>query len=126
FRGPMRFSVDVSRVGRRLLVQGSLSARLSCDCSRCLKTFEYPLDIPDFSALADLEGEEAVPRDGDFADLTTLVREDTLLALPRKPLCKPECRGLAFLVATRDSRLRVRSEPSIAASPWAALDQLKL
>jgi DUF177 domain-containing protein len=32
--------------------------------------------------------------DGEEVDLTPLIREQTLLALPTRPLCREDCRGL--------------------------------
>jgi uncharacterized protein len=107
-----------------LTVVGRLEADLECDCGRCLKTFRETLLVPDFALLLPLEGEDAIKLDGDFADLTPYLREDTLLALPTNPLCKPECRGLARKASARDSRLE--ASKGEGPSPWAALDQLEL
>ena len=104
------------------------AALSECDCSRCLKTFRQVLEITDFNALVPLTGEESVPVEGDFANLTPRLREDSLLALPTAPLCKPDCRGLAAKAPARDSRVRDPSTPGPSAvkSPWDALEQLKL
>ena len=75
-------------------------------------------------AIVPLEGEEVPPRDGDFVDLTPLLREDTFLGLPTKPLCKPECRGLARKASARD--LCLGTPPGDGAMPWSELDKLKL
>lgn len=128
FATPLHYELEVRLEGEELFAQGTLRAELECECSRCLKTFRLPLEIPDFSALAPLSGEEAVPMEGDFANLTPLLREDSLLALPTAPLCKPDCRGLAVKAPARDSRSRDTGSAASTAgkSPWDALEQLKL
>lgn len=126
FTEPLRYDLEVERQGLDILVQGILSTTLECSCARCLSSFQKLLEINDFSAFVPLEGEEAIPKDGDFADLTPLVREDTFLALPTKPLCRPECRGLPVKAPARDSRLGATSSEIPSTSPWAALEKLKL
>lgn len=126
FAEPLKYDLEVERQGPDILVQGTLSATLECDCARCLSSFRTVLEINKFSAFAPLEGEEAIPKDGDFADLTPLVREDTFLALPTKPLCRPECRGLPVQAPAHDSRLGATSSEVASTSPWAALEKLKL
>ena len=126
FAEPLRYDLEVTRQGPDVLVQGTVSIMLECSCARCLSSFQTRLDINDFSAFVPLAGEEAIPKDGDFADLTPLVREDTFLALPTKPLCRPECRGLPVKAPARDSRLGATPSEVASTSPWAALEKLKL
>ncbi len=121
---PLRYELDIEHQPDGLLITGSLATTVACECARCLKPFRLPVEIPDLTALAPLQGEEAVPIDGDFADLTPLLREDIYLALPANPLCSPECRGLSQTASARDSRLE--GSPSDGPSPWSALDKLKL
>jgi len=128
FVGPLRHDLEIRLEGEELFIQGSLRAELECNCSRCLKVFRRPLELVEFTALAPLTGEEAVSKDGDFVNLTPLLREDSLLALPTAPLCKPDCRGLAAKAPARDSRARDPKPvgPADGKSPWDALEQLKL
>ncbi|MEN9732834.1 MAG: hypothetical protein RLZ45_829 [Verrucomicrobiota bacterium] len=124
FEDPLRYELDVERQPDGLLITGSMATTVSCECARCLKPFRLPVEIPDLTTLAPLQGEDAVPIDGDFADLTPLLREDIYLSLPANPLCRPDCRGLSQTASARDSHLE--GSPSDGPSPWAALDKLKL
>ncbi len=124
FASPLAYDLELEEQPQGILMQGTLSITLSCVCGRCLKTFAHPIELPDFAALAEYEGEEAMIQEGDFADLTPYLREDIYLGLPTNPLCRPECRGLARKAKARDLRLEV--PPSDGSSPWGALDQLKL
>ena len=128
FVAPLHHDLEIRYEGEELFIRGLLKTELECNCSRCLKTFRLRLELPDFAVLAPLQGEEAVPIEGDFANLTSLLRDDSLLALPTAPLCKPDCRGLAVKAPARDSRSRDLSPagPADGKSPWDALEQLKL
>lgn len=124
FAAPLRYQLDLQHQPDSLLLTGTLETSLACQCARCLKPFDLPLRINDLAALVSLKGEEALPRDGDFGDLTPLLREDIYLGLPTNPLCRPDCRGLPQKAAARDSRLE--GSKSAGPSPWAALDRIKL
>ena len=128
FIAPLKHDLEIRKEGAELLVEGRLTTELECDCSRCLKTFRQSLELLDFTALIPLTGEDAIPVGGDFANLTPRLREDSLLALPTAPLCKPDCRGLAAKAPARDARVRDPSGagPGAVKSPWDALEQLKL
>jgi uncharacterized protein len=124
FASPLAYDLEVQAEEQGLLLTGELKISLRCTCGRCLKTFAQDIELPGFAALAPLEGEEALTCEGEFADLTPLLREDIYLALPTNPLCRPDCRGLARKAKARD--LRLEGPPSDGSSPWGALDQLKL
>jgi uncharacterized protein len=120
---PVEYELTVESQAGGLLVTGTLATRLECECARCLRPFMLPVRLEAYTALAVLEGEEAVPREGDFADLTPVVREDILLSLPTHPLCGNDCRGLPAKADARDFHLGETSVPDPA---WSALDKLKL
>jgi uncharacterized protein len=99
--------VKLTRTNRGILVQGTLHTRIPVECSRCLKIFDYPLTIKleeeyfpviDISSGAQLE----IPDEpGSFKidehhilDLSEAIRQNALLAIPMKPLCREECAGL--------------------------------
>ena len=124
FASALLYDLEIQQQEVGLLLEGRLKVTLDCTCGRCLKTFSQELEIPDFAALAEFAGEEALAKEGDFADLTPFLREDIYLSLPTNPLCRTDCRGLARKAKARDLRLEV--PPSDGSSPWGALDQLKL
>ena len=128
FVEPLKYDLEVDLQGPELRALGRLETTLECDCGRCLKTFRKPLIIEDFALLEPLEGEGALPTEGDFADLTALLREDTFLALPTNPLCTPDCRGLVPKAPDRDllPGKDLSEGPAAGTSPWEALNKLKL
>jgi len=94
----IQLSDDVTLTPLQGTLMGRLESSMSLDCVRCLDEAIVPLEI----ALDELyyyppqvapPGEHRVGEDG-MIDLAPLVRELSLLALPIKVLCRPDCLGL--------------------------------
>ena len=64
---PLDYDLEVQALEDGLLVQGNLHLLLDCQCVRCLKAFEYPLELAPWSCLVPLRGEEAAPVVNDCA-----------------------------------------------------------
>ena len=95
-----------------LRCSGRVEATASVPCSRCLEPYPFPVrwdfDVTYLPAALDpghgrRDEELQISKDDlDVAyldsegllDLDSLVREQIYLALPMKPLCSPDCRGL--------------------------------
>jgi uncharacterized protein len=96
--------------GTTVHVRGELDGRVTVECGRCLD--RYPVDIdqkvdlfylPRLAERPEDEEEEVELDDhdvvvgyyeGEKLDLGEMVREQLLLTLPMKRLCRQECRGL--------------------------------
>jgi len=125
-REPLKYDVEVQKLEENLLVTGRLSLTLDCKCVRCLRPFQYEMEIDPWTVHLPLVGEEAVKVSNDCVDLTPYIREDILLEFPQHPLCDVECHGLPHGSLTGKG-----SEPSTASSEagssaWAELNKLKL
>jgi uncharacterized protein len=122
--GPLAYDIEVQKLDEGLLLRGRLALTLDCQCVRCLKPFQHRLEIPAWVCDVPLAGEEKAPIINDCVDLTPYLREDTLLAFPQHPLCRPECGGLK---GPRKPKEKASvSETEISSSAWAELDKLKL
>ncbi|MCL6575954.1 DUF177 domain-containing protein [Kyrpidia sp.] len=83
-------------------VDGTLKTRVAYRCSRCLAEFWEPLETPfheRFVRLPTPAGEwdqedDMTPIESDEVDLAPYVEQALILALPWRPLCRPQCRGL--------------------------------
>ncbi len=105
FLSPLKVDISFYRSAEEVFFSGSVEGDLQGLCIRCLE--EYPLHLfrefsfvlapqrvlareveltPDDLALSFYEGEEI--------DLSPLIREQVILALPSHPLCQEGCRGL--------------------------------
>jgi len=118
---PLLYELKVQQMDQSLLVQGKLHLALQCQCVRCLKAFEYPLDLAAWTRHLALEGEEKVPVVSDCVDLTPIVREDILLEFPQHPLCEVNCSGLPKPEVGKAKT----AGPGKQKSTWAELDKLK-
>ena len=118
---PLEYCLEVQKLPDSLLLQGRLCLVLECKCVRCLKPFQYPLEIRDWTCHLPLQGdEEAVPVVNDCVDLTPHIREDILLSFPQHPLCKQECGGLPGTSVGSSNQTE-----QTAPSAWAELNKLK-
>jgi len=122
---PLNYDLEIQEMEKEILVQGSLTLPLQCECVRCLKTFEYVLELPNWTVLLPLEGEEKTPIDNDCVDLTPYVREDILLEFPQHPLCETECRGLPVKQGKAKKATKT-GDSNQEPSAWSELDKLKL
>jgi uncharacterized protein len=99
--------VKLIHTNRGVLVQGKLTVEVKLVCSRCLDTFLFPISFTaeeEFLRISDLLGdstlytpelaEEFTIDSNNILDLGELIRQYTLLNLPMKPLCRPECLGI--------------------------------
>ena len=100
--------VTLLRTNRGILVTGTLETRLAVICSRCVEQFFEPvrMEIEEefFPTIDILTGAKVeVPEDdpGAFTidqsnvlDLTEAIRQYALIAVPMKPLCRDDCKGL--------------------------------
>ena len=95
---PLVGSFTATRTTEGIYIQGQLESSMSLECVRCLEEAIVPVNIvldelffyPPHIAPA---GEHRVGDDG-MIDLAPLVRELSLLSVPIKILCRPDCQGL--------------------------------
>lgn len=97
--------LHVERDGDDVVVGGEIDATVPLVCSRCTETFPLPAHtavdarfIPRPATADSVElGQDDLDLDfydHDELDVSRLVETETSLALPMKPLCRPDCRGL--------------------------------
>lgn len=99
--------VELMRTNRSILVTGHLEVSIRGQCVRCLEEFDQPLALDfqeEFFPVLDIATGQPLPpaeEPGAFTidenhelDLGEAVRQYTLLAVPMKPVCRPDCRGL--------------------------------
>ena len=120
---PLRYQLEVQKLDDALLARGRLVLPLACQCVRCLKAFEYKLELKDWACHIPLTGEEKAPMVSDCVDLTPFLREDILLELPQHPLCKKDCGGLKKPKTGKLKKISPGATPETSA--WSELDKLK-
>ena len=99
--------VELTRLGRGVLVKGVFQTDAEITCSRCLSPFIYPVAlniVEEYFPVTDIVNSTPLPlpdEPGCFTidehfilDLTEAIRQYALLAIPMKPLCREDCAGL--------------------------------
>jgi len=104
---PARGSFTVTNTGRLLVLRGSLAAQVRLSCARCLEPLTVGIEAPlseEFSARPPAESLEEGTIDVEepahaafhenLLDLTELVRQNIIVNLPIRPLCRESCAGI--------------------------------
>lgn len=123
---PLAYDFEAERHEQGILLQGRLELSLRAECARCLQTFPVAVALTNWARLLCWEGEDRVLVRNDCVDLTPYLREDILLALPQRPLCRPECAGLPDKPAAFTHHPGDVTATTGPSSAWDALDQLEL
>ena len=111
FSAPIKTRLRVFRIGDFIEAEGVFETAIQQVCGRCLK--DYKLQLASEFALTytpeNLRNKEDLSRDeielspedaglitfgGDRIDLREGVQEQVVMALPARPLCREECKGL--------------------------------
>lgn len=119
FEAPVHYSLMATRVSDSLLVRGRLWTEATLECGRCLKKFSQALVVEDFLHEQPVAGEEVF-------DLTENVREDILLILPQRALCREDCRGLCPQCGQDLNVQPCQCRAPKSTVRWEKLGQLKL
>lgn len=105
--------IKLLRFKKKVLVDGSVKMSASLQCCRCLSDFSCPVNV-EFreeytpSDETDLKGDQELSGDemgisffdGEEIDIEAIVKEQVLLELPMKPLCKNDCQGICSRCGT--------------------------
>lgn len=140
-RGKVAATVFLRRDGKRVFVQGTLSATVQLVCDRCLESYPQQLDdgfqvefeLVDDDGRVPLTGEheiEAEEMDTIFLDepaidLFEVLQQQVFLALPDKLLCGDDCQGLCSSCGTNLNNGKCRCGTKGKESPFSVLAALK-
>ena len=110
---PVSLAFDIFKDKEQFRLVGGVQTTLELPCSRCLESFTLPVEQTfdlryQPHARNTGEGEREIEEDDlttafyedDEIDLGQLMREQFYLALPMKPLCADDCKGLCPLCGT--------------------------
>jgi len=128
-------------LGQEGLVQvtGRVNARLGLSCGRCLEAYDLAVDGPielvylprDPAVSADENAVGLSDRDmvvayyeGEQLDLGEMVREQLLLSLSMKRLCREDCRGICANCGANRNHATCACPEAEPVSPLAPLGQL--
>lgn len=106
FIGNIKVDLLLKIVDDIINLTGKIKTEIELECNRCLKNFNYPLDINVNSnfirkGIDNAEGCFELKKEdidnlyfqGEYVDLLRNIREEILLNIPNYPLCKEDCLG---------------------------------
>ena len=132
-------SGGTTRKGEQVRLRGEIKTEVELLCDRCAAPRLAPLAvefdasfIPQEVEAVKAENVELLAEDlilsayeGDYVDLDELVREQVLLALPSRHLCREDCRGLCQRCGADLNAGDCSCEQGEVDPRWAALAELK-
>jgi len=130
-RGPKDIVADIR-------LRGTLAGRFKVPCARCVEPVEIPVST-DYDLIfrpvgADSDSAEraiTAPEteigyyQKDSLSLEDVLREQVLLALPVRTLCKPDCKGLCPRCGEDRNRQTCTCEEGPTDPRWAAMADLR-
>ncbi len=138
---PISGHVQLMRTQNGILVTGTLRTRVALMCSRCLEPAHYDLVIEveeEFFPTVEVytgavlewqqyTDDEALLIDAQhILDMSEVVRQDLIIALPMQPLCDEACKGLCPTCGQNLNQGTCSCEQDAIDPRWAALAHLKL
>lgn len=102
---PVQGKITLTHSGQGILIRAELTVKVELTCSRCLNEFLYPVSFsieeempPTINVSSGLplskEPSAFTVDSNNMLDLGEIIRQYTLLNLPMKPLCQPDCAGI--------------------------------
>jgi DUF177 domain-containing protein len=107
--GQVWVGLEAEKHGGEVRVRGRFTAEIQLPCARCLESVTVPL-AAEFDQFYHshkdrrLTGEIELQENdteiafyfGDFIEVSDIIREQILLGLPMKPICREDCKGLCL------------------------------
>ncbi len=95
---PITVEGTVTNTGDGFLVQGEVRYTYQANCNRCLESISGSDNVEiteQFASYTPTEDDESFYHfQGDIIDLTECIREQVLISLPMKYICRSDCHGL--------------------------------
>jgi uncharacterized protein len=135
--GPFEGVARLLRTTDTILTRLKGATRVRLECGRCLESFEAEIAIEaeeEFRPSLDIITGRPVKDTGDDAalviddhhilDLSELVRQAILLALPLTPLCREDCAGLCPVCGANRNQEPCDCEADVIDARWSSLGAL--
>jgi uncharacterized protein len=107
---PVYVDLNIKRTSKGFDLNGGVQTELMINCSRCLKPYKFEVDNEISAYYINKEFEKELNKtehlssleniiyyENDSIDLTDRVIEAIILAVPEKPLCSKNCKGLCSI-----------------------------
>jgi uncharacterized protein len=135
FPRPVHVTARLTREGNKFYVHGTVGTTVLMPCARCLGEaqtavngefdgiFHWKQSHNTFVHISD-EGDEH-QFGGAVLDLSPLVREAVIMAIPIAPLCQPDCAGLCPHCGADLNKEKCTCDDNNIDPRWSALEKLR-
>ena len=96
FLSPVVVKMNLDRIDDGIMVNGEILTRIELVCSRCADVFSKDIDLNFGKIYKDSpdETDDDVIADDLNIDFQSIIRDEIILSLPIKILCKETCQGV--------------------------------
>ncbi len=101
FKEPVKVSGSAKRISDEFFLEVEINVSITTHCARCLKEVSKPLSIKTFDELLPVSKENQIEQDENVffyerhhIDLLAYSREQLLVNLPYKTVCREDCAGI--------------------------------
>jgi len=135
--GPLTGAVRFFKTADTILARCHGEALVRLECSRCLEPFDLPVAFSfeeEYHPTIDITTGRKLPLTIDDAallidehhilDLSEVIRQEILLALPITPICREDCAGLCPICGANRNLETCHCQDTASDPRWAALSAL--
>jgi len=135
--GPAAINGSIRKLGLEVVIKGRVESCAQVDCDRCLRPIQLPVDS-EFSLeyIRDSEYESTQTAelteelmsvsvfDGETIDVDEIAREQIILAVPTRSLCREDCKGFCEQCGADKNAGDCACADQVIDPRWAALKDL--
>ncbi|MFH1759572.1 MAG: DUF177 domain-containing protein [bacterium] len=136
FKNKIVLEVTIQRRGDSFTLDSSIKACFILECSRCLEKFNFPIsaDFQVFARIDKIKQDNESLDDGSLyilsysdqtIDFRERVKDEILLSIPVKPLCKETCGGLCSICGQNLNIKKCNCKVQLKDPRWEPLLKLK-
>lgn len=132
FTKPVSAQFTLQKVGDQIVCRTRVNTSVELECSRCLEPLEVEIS-EEMTLLLVFSGTPApgaadqevkvVPLSAEEVDVSEEICQTILLAIPVKPLCRADCRGLCPRCGTNLNLSRCRCQVKVEDPRWSGLQK---
>ena len=114
------------------LIRGKTNGSVTIACDRCTADYKHKIstEFEEYEQVADADDPEPSPvvktKEGLILDLGALLWEQFAMALPIKPLCNDDCKGLCYKCGADLNKGKCDCEKEVGDPRLAVLRNLKI
>lgn len=94
FEKPIKFDGTITNINKIVNVEGNIEVNFKINCYSCNEEIEYYQTIDIKETFMQAPGEEEYPILAEQIDLEKAIKDNIMLKLPTRFVCKDDCKGI--------------------------------